>query len=68
MFNNFSLLPSEAYVTTVQDMTVSCRSLITCSPGMLLRHFLNDFEMVPVTPILLVSLLFLHSTRTLFLL
>jgi len=41
---------------------------MSCCPGMLLKYFLNDFEMVPVALVLLVSHLFLHSTRTLFLL
>jgi hypothetical protein len=26
--------------------------LISCFPGKLLRYFLNDFEMVPSTPII----------------
>jgi hypothetical protein len=34
----------------------------------LLMYFLNDFEMVPVAPVLLLSFLFLHSTRAIFLL
>jgi hypothetical protein len=46
MFSTFSLLPSET--CAVQNMTVSYRSLISCCPGMLLRCFLNDFEVVPV--------------------
>jgi hypothetical protein len=35
---------------------------------MLLTYFLNDFEMVPVAPVITVSLLFLHSTWVVFLL
>ena len=67
MFSTVSLLPSETCVQ-VQNMTVSCRSLMSRCPGMLLRYFMNDFEMVPVAPVLLVSHLFLQSTRALFLL
>ena len=29
-----------------------CSSLISCFPGMLLRYFLSDFEMVPVAPVI----------------
>ena len=36
----------------VQNMAVFCIPLISCFPGTLLRYFLNDFEMVPVTPII----------------
>ena len=43
-------------------------SLILWFPGMLLRYCLSDFEMVPVAPIVLVSLMILHSTSTVFLL
>ena len=31
-------------------------SFISCFAGVLLRHFLNDFDVVPVAPFLLVSL------------
>ena len=34
----------------VPNMTVFCSSLTSCFPGMLLTHFLNDFEIVPVAP------------------
>ena len=36
----------------VPSMAVFCSSLTSCFPGMLLTYFLNDFEMVPVAPII----------------
>ena len=33
-------------------MAVFCNSLILCSPGMLLKYFLNDAEIVPVALII----------------
>ena len=36
----------------VRNMAVFCRSFVSCFPGMLLRYCLNDFQMVPVTPII----------------
>jgi len=36
----------------VPSMAVSCSSLISRYPSMLLRYFLTDFEVVPVTPII----------------
>ena len=35
----------------VPNMDVFCSSLTSCFPGMLLTHFLNDFEIVPVAPV-----------------
>jgi len=35
----------------VPNMTVVCRFLTLCFLGVLLRYFLNDFEMVTVAPI-----------------
>jgi hypothetical protein len=35
----------------VPSMAVFCSSLTSWFPGMLLTYFLNDFEMVPVSPI-----------------
>jgi len=53
----------------VPNMTVFCSSLTSCFPGMLLTYFLNDLEIVPVAPLLLlVSPLVLHSTCAVFLL
>ena len=34
------------------NIAVCCSSLISCFPSMLLRYFLNDFELVPVAPII----------------
>ena len=39
-------------VCAVPSMAVFCTSLISCFPVMLLMYFLNDFEMVPVVPII----------------
>ena len=36
----------------VPNMGVFCSSLTSCFPGMLLTYFLNDFEIVPVAPII----------------
>ena len=36
----------------VPNMAVFCSSLTSWFPGMLLRYFLNDFEIVPVAPII----------------
>ena len=47
---------------SVPNMAVFCSSLISCFPDMLLRYVLNDFEMVPVAPIIAGITLFLHST------
>ena len=33
-------------------MSVFCGSFTSCFPGMLLTYFLNDFEVVPVAPII----------------
>jgi len=33
-------------------IVVFCSSLILCSPGIWLRYFLSDFEMVPVVPVI----------------
>ena len=57
-----SLVPALAllyfYVSTfrstcsVPSMAVFCSSFTSWFPGMLLMYFLNDFEMVPVAPII----------------
>ena len=39
-------------VCAVSNIAVFCTSLILCFPGILLRYFLDDFEMVPVAPII----------------
>ena len=36
----------------VPNMAVFCSSLTSCFPGMLITYFLNDFEIVPVAPII----------------
>ena len=36
----------------VPNMAVFCSSLTSCFPDMLLTYFLNDFEIVPVAPII----------------
>ena len=50
----------------VPSVAVSCSTLMSCFPGMLLRYFLNDFEMVPVALIIIFIALFLHSTCSVF--
>ena len=52
------LNPLHFYISTfrsmcaVPNMAVFCSSLTSCFPGMLLTYFLNDFEIVPVAPII----------------
>ena len=36
----------------VPNMAVFCSSLTSCFPGRLLTYFLNDFEIVPIAPII----------------
>ena len=36
----------------VANTAVFCSSLTSCFPGMLLTYFLNDFEIVPVAPVI----------------
>ena len=47
-------------VCAVPNMAVLCSSLISCFPGMLLRYFLNDFEIVPVAPTTFVFTFHMH--------
>ena len=59
---SISLVPALAllyfYVNTfrsmcaVPNMAVFCSSFTSWLPGMLLMYFLNDFEMVPVAPVI----------------
>ena len=42
------------YVCAVPNMAVFCSSFTSCFPGMLLTYFLDDFEIVPVVPIVTV--------------
>ena len=49
----------------VTNMAVFWSSLTSCFPGMLLIYFLNDFEIVPVTPIITgISFLFTFHMRS----
>jgi len=63
-----ALTPLYLYISTFRSMcavpnvAVFCSSLTSWFTGMLLAYFLNDFEMVPVAPILLLLLL-LHLSR-----
>ena len=41
----------------VPNMAVFWSSLTSCFPGMLLTYFLNEFEIVPVAPIITLLLL-----------
>ena len=52
---------------TVPNMAVFCSSFTSWFPGMLLMYFLNDFEMVPVAPIITGTTL-VSSTCVVFLL
>ena len=36
----------------VLNVAVFCSSLSSCFPGMLLRYFLIDFDMVPAAPVI----------------
>ena len=54
----FNLLYFYVYISTsrsmcaVPNMAVFCSSFTSCFPGMLLTYFLNEFEIVPVAPII----------------
>ena len=71
---SISLVPALAllyfYVSTfrsmcaVPNMAVFCSSFTSCFPGMLLIYFINDFEMVPVAPIITGITLVLHHVIT----
>ena len=51
----------------VLNMAVLCSSLILCFPGMLLMYFLNDFEIVPVVPIIVgITFVFTFHMRCIF--
>ena len=71
---SISLVPALAllyfYVSTfrsvcaVPNMAVFCSSFTSWFPGMLLKYFLNDFEMVPVAPIIIgITLVFTFHMR-----
>ena len=48
---SYSYIRTVCSVCTVPHMAVFCSSLMSCFTGMLLRYFLNDSEMAPVTSI-----------------
>ena len=51
------------------NMAVFCSSMTSWIPGMLLTYFLNDFEIVPVAPIITgIIFFFLDSTCAVFIL
>ena len=52
----------------VPNMVVFWSSLTPCFPGVLFMYFLNDFEIVPVAPIITGISFFSHSTCAVFLL
>ena len=47
----------------VPNMAVFCSSLTSWFPGMLLMYFLNDFEIVPVAPIIIIIIIIIHKTQ-----
>jgi hypothetical protein len=57
------LTPLYLYVSTfrsmcaVPNMAVFCSSLTSWFTGILLTYFLNDFEMVPVMPIIIIVII-----------
>jgi len=56
-------------VCAVPSMAVFSSSVTSCFPGVLLTYFLNDYEIVPVAPIITgITFVFLHSTCAVFLL
>ena len=53
----------------VPNMAVFCSYLTSCFPGMLLTYFLNDFEIVPVAPVITgITFVFTFHMRSLLLL
>ena len=51
----------------VPNMAVFCSSFTSCFPGMLLTYFLNDFETVPVPPIITgITFVFTFHMRCIF--
>jgi len=45
-------------------MAVFCSSLPSWFPSMLLTYFLNDFEMVPVAPIIIIIIIISSSSSS----
>ena len=60
------------YISTLQskcavpNVAVFCSSLASCFPGTLLTYFLNNFEIVPVTPLLLLYNMYVSRHRHFF--
>jgi hypothetical protein len=58
-----ALTPLYLYVSTfrsmcaVPNMAVFCSSLTSWFPGLLLTYFLNNFEIVPVAPIIIIIII-----------
>jgi hypothetical protein len=48
----YSYISTFRSIRAVPSMAVFCSSLMPCFPGRWLSYFLNDFEMVPVTPVI----------------
>ena len=55
-------------VCALPNMAVFRSSLTSYFPGILLMYFLNDFEIVPVAPIIIGITFIFHSTCSVFLL
>jgi hypothetical protein len=64
----FFYVSTSRSMCAVPSMAVFCSSLTSRFPGMSLTCFLNDFEMVPVAPIITDITLAFHSTYAVFLL
>jgi len=45
----------------VPSKTVICSFFNSCFPGVLLMYFMNDFDVVPVAPVIS-GIIFLHSS------
>ena len=66
-FGNFHISTFRS-TCAVPNMAVLCSCLMSCFTGMHFRYLLSDSEIVPFYPIILVSLLSIHSTYTAFIL
>jgi len=58
----YSYINTFQNMCAVPNMAVFPRSLISCFPGMFLRNFLNDFQMVPV-PLIITGITFTFHMR-----
>jgi hypothetical protein len=61
----YSYINTFQNMCAVSNMAVFPRSLISCFPGMLLRNFLNDFQMLPV-PLIIIGITFTFHMRCYF--